>query len=50
MKRLKCFEKQYFDKNTTCIGCGSVCRPDVILFDEDLEKKKVHEIYKRCKM
>lgn len=37
-------------KNYKCT-CGSLCRPDIVLFDEKLSQIKVHEVYrliKRC--
>ena len=52
LKHMKCIlcDKMYDInfKNKYC-SCGELCKPNVILYNEDLDKTKVDEIYKLIK-
>jgi NAD-dependent SIR2 family protein deacetylase len=50
MSCIQCYTQYKSDPNNfMCQCCGSPCRPNIVLYREDLPDKKVHQIYKLLK-
>jgi NAD-dependent deacetylase len=52
LKKMKCLKcEKIYDINfrDTYCDCGEICKPNIVLYNENLEEEKLHKLYKLIK-